>query len=228
MTDYRNNMAKKELTLRELKVQAISERREGRLVELPKNFFGKLQNLEKMLIKMLEEADGDVGRKERIDADMRKFLDLKLDLIKRREMKLADLAIEIVNNQDPNQNAVEQSEKRFVKEMCKIIDEHRKETMVGKTDMTYDKEEEIEKESDTEIIDVKKEREKEDSPESNGEIVDYLLIRVLDDTPTFIGMDSKSYTLEKNDIVHLPKYNARLLMDAGKIERMGKEVVEYE
>ena len=58
-------MAKKELTLRELKVQAISERKEGRLVELPEKFFEKLHNLERMLLEILKESKNDQEKKNR-------------------------------------------------------------------------------------------------------------------------------------------------------------------
>ena len=56
-------MAKKELTLRELKVQVISERKEGRLVELPERFFEKLHNLERMLIELLKESENNQEKK---------------------------------------------------------------------------------------------------------------------------------------------------------------------
>ena len=204
-------MAKKELTLRELKVQTISERKEGRLVELPEKFFEKLHNLERMLVELLKESENDQEKRERVSEDMRKLVDLKLDLIKRREMKLADLAIESVNKQNPEQNAVEESEKEFMQEMCKIIEKHRNEAMSNEGSVKNEEEPEVE------VVEEKEEPEVEVVEE---EIDDYLLVKVLDAIPTFIGMDSKSYTLEKNDILHLPKYNARLLMDAGKIERM--------
>ena len=206
-------MAKKELTLRELKVQVISERKEGRLVELPEKFFEKLHNLERMLVELLKESENDQEKRERVSEDMRKLVDLKLDLIKRREMKLADLAIESVNKQNPEQNAVEESEKEFMQEMCKIIEKHRNEAMSNEGNVKN------EEEPEAEVVEEKEEPEAEVVEE---EIDDYLLVKVLDAIPAFIGMDSKSYTLEKNDILHLPKYNARLLMDAGKIERMEK------
>ena len=202
-------MAKKELTLRELKVQTISERREGRLVELPEKFFEKLHNLEKMLLELLEEHGNDAERKDRVNDDLRKLMDLKIDLIKRREMKLADLAVEIVNKQNPGENAVDNSEKEFLKEMCKIIEKHRDEMIRNEPSFEEKVEEEVEEKVEEEVEEKVEE-----------EVEDYLLVKVTDSIPTFIGMDSKSYTLEKNDILHLPKYNARLLMDAGKIERM--------
>ena len=216
-------MAKKELTLRELKVQAISERKEGRLIELPEKFFEKLHNLEKMLLELLEEHGNDAERKDRVNDDLRKLMDLKIDLIKRREMKLADLAVEIVNKQNPGENAVDDSEKEFLKEMCKVIEKHRNEMIrnelsVEKEKVVEEVEEKVEEvEEKVEEVEEKVEEEVEEKVE---EVEDYLLVKVTDSIPTFIGMDSKSYTLEKNDILHLPKYNARLLMDAGKIERM--------
>ena len=210
-------MAKKELTLRELKVQTISERREGRLVELPEKFFEKLHNLEKMLLELLEEHGNDAERKDRVNDDLRKLMDLKIDLIKRREMKLADLAVEIVNKQNPGENAVDNSEKEFLKEMCKIIEKHRDEMIRNEPSFEEKVEEEVEEKVEEEV-EEKVEEEVEEKVEE--EVEDYLLVKVTDSIPTFIGMDSKSYTLEKNDILHLPKYNARLLMDAGKIERM--------
>ena len=217
-------MAKKELTLRELKVQAISERKEGRLVELPEKFFEKLHNLERMLLEILKESENDQEKKERVSEDMRKLSDLKLDLIKRREMKLADLAIESVNKQNPEQNAVEESEKEFMQEMCKIIEKHRNEAMSNEKSVKNEEEPEVEvvEEKEEPEVEVVEEKEEPEVEVVEKEIDDYLLVKVLDAIPAFIGMDSKSYTLEKNDILHLPKYNARLLMDAGKIERMEK------
>ncbi|OIR13666.1 MAG: hypothetical protein BEU04_03645 [Marine Group III euryarchaeote CG-Bathy1] len=212
-------MAKKELTLRELKVQAISERKEGRLIELPEKFFEKLHNLEKMLLELLEEHGNDAERKDRVNDDLRKLMDLKIDLIKRREMKLADLAVEIVNKQNPGENAVDDSEKEFLKEMCKIIEKHRNEMI--RNELSVEKEKVVEEvEEKVEEVEEKVEEVEEKVEEVKEEVEDYLLVKVTDSIPTFIGMDSKSYTLEKNDILHLPKYNARLLMDAGKIERM--------
>ena len=84
-------MAKKELTLRELKVQAISERKEGRLVELPEKFFEKLHNLERMLLEILKESESDQEKKERVNEDMRKFTScifLKLDFVKKKYFNL--------------------------------------------------------------------------------------------------------------------------------------------
>ena len=174
----------------------------------------QLQDGETVLIGgLLKESENEQEKKERVSEDMRKLADLKLDLIKRREMKLADLAIENVNKQNPEQNAVEESEKEFMQEMCKIIEKHRNEAMSNEGNVKNEEEPEAE---------VVEEKEEPEAEVVEDEIDDYLLVKVLDAIPAFIGMDSKSYTLEKNDILHLPKYNARLLMDAGKIERMEK------
>ena len=45
---------------------------------------------------------------------------------------------------------------------------------------------------------------------------EYLDVKVLEDLPTFTGMDAKNYTLKSGDMKSIPKYNARMLSDAGK------------
>ena len=47
---------------------------------------------------------------------------------------------------------------------------------------------------------------------------EYLNVKVLEDLPTFTGMDAKNYTLKNGDIESIPKYNARMLSDAGKVK----------
>ena len=43
-------------------------------------------------------------------------------------------------------------------------------------------------------------------------------MKVLEDLPTFTGMDAKNYTLKSGDTESIPKYNARMLSDAGKVK----------
>ena len=50
-----------------------------------------------------------------------------------------------------------------------------------------------------------------------------LLVRVLEDLPTFTGLDARNYSLRANDVVHVPLYNARILLEAGKVERLEDE-----
>ena len=47
---------------------------------------------------------------------------------------------------------------------------------------------------------------------------EYLDVKVLEDLPTFTGMDAKNYTLKSGDTESIPKYNARMLSDAGKVK----------
>jgi DNA replication initiation complex subunit (GINS family) len=47
-----------------------------------------------------------------------------------------------------------------------------------------------------------------------------LLVRVLEDLPTFTGLDARNYSLKANDVAHIPLYNARMLLEAGKVERL--------
>ncbi len=45
--------------------------------------------------------------------------------------------------------------------------------------------------------------------------VQYLLVTTLSDIPTFIGLDTHNYDLKKDDIVLVPRANARVLCERG-------------
>ena len=47
------------------------------------------------------------------------------------------------------------------------------------------------------------------------------LARVLEDLPTFTGIDARNYTLKAEDVVTLPLFNARILLESGAVERIG-------
>ena len=51
-----------------------------------------------------------------------------------------------------------------------------------------------------------------------NQTIQYLNVKVLEDLPTFTGMDAKNYTLKSGDTESIPKYNARMLSDAGKVK----------
>ena len=61
-------------------------------------------------------------------------------------------------------------------------------------------------------IDIKK------SIDEQTDNSEYLYVKVLEDLPTFTGMDAKNYTLKTGDTESIPKYNARMLSDAGKVK----------
>ena len=68
---------------------------------------------------------------------------------------------------------------------------------------------------DFEIQTQKNINESIDNQSDNSE---YLNVKVLEDLPTFTGMDAKNYTLKSGDTESIPKYNARMLSDAGKVK----------
>ena len=75
-------MAAELLTLRDLRVQTLKERREGRLTKIPNSFYEQVKNLEKQIRNVIENSKGNVKRLEKSNSDMRKLMDLKLDLHK--------------------------------------------------------------------------------------------------------------------------------------------------
>jgi len=192
-------MAAELLTLRDLRVQTLKERKEGKLTKIPTRFYEQIKNLESQIRKIIENSKDNVKRLEKSNSDMRKLMDLKLDLHKLRERKLTDLAREKINGQSPDTNNVHSNEAEYLESICSVIEKHRENTLLS-TDFEF-------------IPEVEK---KPENPE-------YLNVKVLEDLPTFTGMDAKNYTLKNGDIESIPIYNARMLSDAGKV-KLVKEV----
>ena len=70
------------LTLRDLRVQTLKERKEGRLTKIPNSFFNQIKNLENQIRNVIEQSKDNVKRLEKSNSDMRKLMDLKLELHK--------------------------------------------------------------------------------------------------------------------------------------------------
>ena len=201
------------MTLRDLRVQTFKERREGRLTKLPKNFYNRLNQLEANIREFIDESKNNSPKLSKANADIRKFLDMKLELHKHRERKLTDLARERINGQNPNTENVHVNETEYLNSLCDVIEAHRKKTLLGelivediKPETTKEPEEELEEEMEPKIEEVK-------------EILDeYIEVEVLEDLPTFTGMDAKNYTLKNSNKEIIPIYNAKILSDAGKVK----------
>ena len=216
------------LTLRDLRVQTLKERREGRLTKIPNSFFNQIKNLENQVRNVIEQSKDDVKRLEKSNSDMRKLMDLKLELHKLRERKLTDLAREKVNGQNPNSENVHSSENQYLESICAVIEKHRENTLLStdfefiaedKTDLKKEAiaEQQVElKIKEKSKIQTQKNVEENDNDKSDSS--EYLSVRVLEDLPTFTGMDAKNYTLKSGDTESIPKYNARMLSDAGKVK----------
>jgi len=201
------------MTLRDLRVQTFKERREGRLTKLSNKFYRKLKHLEANIREFIDEAKDNSQKLGKANADIRKFLDLKLELHKHRERKLTDLARERINGQNPNTDNVHPNETEYLTSLCDVIEAHRKKTLLGDLKVDYI-EPEIHEEPEKEI-----EKEVESVKEKVKDILDeYIEVEVLEDLPTFTGMDAKNYTLKNNKKEIIPIYNAKILSDAGKVK----------
>ena len=193
------------MTLRDLRVQTFKERREGRLTKLASNFYKKLKQLEGNIRQFIDESKDNSQKLGKANADIRKFLDMKLELHKHREKKLTDLARERINGQNPNTENVHVNETEYLNSLCEVIEAHRKKTLLG--------------ELIVEDIKLKTTEEPEEELEEEKEILDeYIEVEVLEDLPTFTGMDAKNYTLKNSNKEMIPIYNAKILSDAGKVK----------
>lgn len=221
-------MAVETLTLRDLRVQTLKERKQGMLTKIPNNFFEQLKKLESQIRDVIEQSKDNLKRLEKSNSDMRKLLDLKLELHKLRERKLTDLAREKVNGQSPNSENVHATESEYLDSICSVIEKHRESNLLNSG---YDLVPEVEQDRSKETVAEKngkveiekkinaqpiKETKTENEKLTNNS--EYLEVKVLEDLPTFTGMDARNYTLKSGDMKSIPKYNARMLSDAGKVK----------
>ena len=217
-------MSPDELTLRDLRVQVLAERRDGRLVKLPAHFHKRVAQLEQGLEQARAAAREDEQRFQRANSDISKLSDLKLELHKHRERKLTRLAREKVNGQQPSLDAVTEQEREFLESVASVIGQHRQKLLVRRAApepaVPVAKPEPKAKPAPKPAV-----PESEPAVTAPADIDDSkaLLVRVLEDLPTFTGLDARNYSLKANDVVHIPLYNARVLLEAGKVERLEEE-----
>ena len=216
------------LTLRDLRVQTLKERKEGRLTKIPNSFFDQIKNLENQIRNVIEQSKNNVKRLEKSNSDMRKLMDLKLELHKLRERKLTDLAREKVNGQNPSSENVHSNESEYLESICSVIEKHRENTLLS-TDFEFipeykpdlKKEATVENKAEDQVeenVEIQTQENINESIDDQSDNSEYLNVKVLEDLPTFTGMDAKNYTLKSGDTESIPKYNARMLSDAGKVK----------
>ena len=216
------------LTLRDLRVQTLKERKEGRLTKIPTSFFNQIKNLENQIRNVIEQSKDNVKRLEKSNSDMRKLMDLKLELHKLRERKLTDLAREKVNGQNPSSENVHSNESEYLESICSVIEKHRENTLLS-TDFEFipedkpdlKKEATVENKAEDQVeenVEIQTQENINESIDDQSDNSEYLNVKVLEDLPTFTGMDAKNYTLKSGDTESIPKYNARMLSEAGKVK----------
>ena len=212
------------MTLRDLRVQTFKERREGRLTKLPSSFYTRMKKLENQIRTVIKDTKNDQTKFAKANADIRKFMDMKLELHKHRERKLTDLAREKINGQGPNTENAHKSEIEYLIALCGVIENHRKKTLLSKDinsieELIIDENIIEEPEIDENIIEEPEIDENIiEEPKKKVHNEEYLKVQVLEDLPTFTGMDANNYTLKNEDIADIPIYNAKILSDAGKVK----------
>ena len=208
-----NIMSQDLMTLRDLRVQTFKERKEGKLTKLPSDFYARAKHLEGQIKKMISKSKNEPVKLEKANTDIRKFLDMKLELHKHRERKLTDLAREKTNGQTPDITNVHQNERQYLDSICEVIENYRRNNLMDQGDNLYEVPKEIEEKREPVPAEKKVIKEKSENKED-----EYIQVEILEDLPTFIGMDAKNYTLKNNAIEKIPIYNAKVLSDAGKVK----------
>lgn len=208
-----NIMPQDLMTLRDLRVQTFKERKEGKLTKLPSDFYTRTKNLEGQIKEVISKSKSEPKKLEKANTDIRKLLDMKLELHKHRERKLTDLAREKINGQTPDITNVHQNERKYLDSICEVIENYRRKNLMDHGENVYEEPKKIKEKKEPETI-----KEEEANETIKDEEDEYLQVEILEDLPTFIGMDAKNYTLKNNAIEKIPIYNAKVLSDAGKVK----------
>ena len=126
------------MTLRDLRVQTFKERKEGKLTKLPSDFYTRTKNLEGQIKEVISRSKGEPKKLEKANADIRKLLDMKLELHKHRERKLTDLAREKINGQTPDITNVHQNEREYLDSICEVIENYRRKNLMDHGENVYE------------------------------------------------------------------------------------------
>ena len=216
-----NTMPQDLMTLRDLRVQTFKERKDGKLTKLPPDFYSKAKNLEGQIKEVISKSKKEPIKLEKANTDIRKFLDMKLELHKHRERKLTDLAREKINGQTPDITNVHQKEREYLDSICQVIENYRRKNLMDQGNFVDEKPKDIKQEKPKKTKEIKEPiiiKEEKVKESTTDELDEYIQVEILEDLPTFIGMDAKNYNLKNNAIEKIPIYNAKVLSDAGKVK----------
>ncbi len=190
----------------------IRERSLPYLQPVEKDFYKKLirryRELEERFKKSLR--NGTLDDIFKLRTEMKNFYDIINEIYRIRLEKLVKKAIKIVEENDSIPEGLSEEEEIFIKEIIEIL-KRNKERIFG-----------IKIEEKKEIIEEKKPEEKEiveKIKEEKKEEIEYIVVRMLNDIPEIVGIDGTTYgPFKKNDIVLLPKENAKALKNKKLVE----------
>jgi|Deesub1362A_J573_1020465.scaffolds.fasta_scaffold00221_59 DNA replication factor GINS len=181
------------------------EKNRNKLIKIEDDFYEKINNrLSELEKSRLSAGDSEIAR---IDDNIRTIRRIQKKIFETRTSKIVRLAWSRVCGGTEDIESLNKGEKELYFNLVQILSEYRDSVFQNKK---------IEKEN------------REIEPEESYINSDYIVVRVKSNLDEFEGVDGKTYKLSKEDVVTLPKLNAKALIKADAVEPIETREVNRE
>jgi|Deesub1362B_J571_1020462.scaffolds.fasta_scaffold00065_13 DNA replication factor GINS len=188
------------------------ERSSEKLKIVEPNFYEEIGEYVSKLRKKLEEiGDYDDAERDILEDEIRSVRRVVEDIFKLRLKKIIRSANFRANGLESDIEGLTPEEEELYEEIVTAISKARKRMLaclLGR----------VEEEKKIYRMDEKDEEagtsseDSENESEEVSEEKDYILVKVVKEIPPFVGVDGRSYSLNKEDVVMLPKEHVELLV----------------
>jgi len=165
-------------------------------------------------IQMLDERLGKESSPQKeilLSDEAENIKKIALNVYEQREKKILLAAVSKARGGKPDLKNMLNAEKNLYSSVLENLEKSRKNILEKKIDKN-------EKNEENNNQELEKKVEKEPIEETNDNSNPVLLIK--QNIPEFIGTDTKSYNLSKNDVISMPENMCEMLVKRGKAERI--------
>ncbi len=214
----------------ELKIEDVVDVKEREqssesIQKLRRDFFKDVRGMKEQIKDSIKETDPWMERELKKNEWMKikSMLDF---LVNRRLRKVALAAVHAAAGaKNVKTHNMTSKEKKLFEDMKELLSEARKEMIHGEYRREVPKKEEpaVEEQASAEEIEMPPKEEHEEglsAPTERDEKEGEVLIHITDDIPPFVDLDSRTYTLQKEDVVTLREDVASLLISRGKARKI--------
>lgn len=209
-------MTSEEINYRFLRKIQQMEKNSPVLTNLDDDFYS---NLKKYILDLKKRLDSEATdhKKKLLEDEILNTRNIATNIYEQREKKIILTAISKARGGNPDIKNMAEVEKTFFNSILSLTNKFRDEILTNEETSADDK---VEQESEEPTL---KEEQKEEIKDEEKVFRNNNLnpiTRVIKDMPTFVGTDTKNYTLKKNDIVSLPEDMQEMLSKRKIVEKL--------
>ncbi len=210
-------MTNEEINYRFLRKIQQMEKNSPVLTNLDDDFYNDLQKYILDLKNRLNSEETD-HKKKLLDEEILNTKNIATSIYEQREKKIVLTAISKARGGSPDIKNMAEVEKTFFSSILNLINRFRDEILENKKTVSENKTKpEFE---EPKLKETEKEEIKDDTPIVKNDNTNPIA-RVIKDMPAFVGTDTKSYNIKKNDIVSLPEDMQEMLSKRKVVEKLG-------